>query len=445
MKRWPIILGCMCAMQASAAHAMRFEEALAQAYQNNPQIKAERQKLQATDETVAQAASNYRPNVSAGYSHGRQSNSFGGSSTTYSNYDQKTLTITEPLFRGGGTWSSIHSADQQVKSGQYKLSALEQNVLLNAVIAYMDVVQNSAILELAHKNQDVLAEQLNAANTRFQVGEVTRTDVAQSEARLSDAKSSVISAEGNLLSSMATFERMIGSRPDDSLTVPDTFPELPASLTEAQQRAVNANPELLSAIHLAKASSFDVRTAEATLLPTVSLVGSLSRQQGAGTGGNSDFDQDKIGIQMTIPLYQAGAEYSRVREASAVARQRDHETVDTRQSITESVTQAWEQLESAIAIIGTRNDQIKAADLALDGVKQEQQYGARTVLDVLDAEQELFTARTNLVRAQRDRIVAAFTLAYRLGQMTPDALRLNVERYNPATNADRVSWQPIGF
>lgn len=445
MKRWPVILGCMCAMHAGSAHAMRFEDALAQAYQNNPQIKAERQSLQATDETVAQASSNYRPSISAGYSRGRQRSSFGGADDSYSNYDQKTLTVSEPLFRGGGTWSSIHSADQQVKSGQYRLSAVEQNVLLNAVTAYMDVVQNSAILELARKNQDVLAEQLNAANTRFQVGEVTRTDVAQSEARLSDAKSSVISAEGNLLSAVATFERVIGTRPDGSLTVPEQLPELPVSLNEAQQRAENANPELLSAIHRAKASSFDVRTAEAALLPTVSLVGSLSRQQGAGSTGDSDFDQDKIGIQVSIPLYQSGAEYSRVREASATARQRDHETTDTRQSITQSVTQAWEQLESAVATIGTRNDQIKAAALALEGVKQEQQYGARTVLDVLDAEQELFTARTNLVRAQRDRIVAAFTMAYRLGQMTPDALNLNVERYDPHENADRVSWQPIGF
>jgi outer membrane protein TolC len=134
-----------------------------------------------------------------------------------------------------------------------------------------------------------------------------------------------------------------------------------------------------------------------------------------------------------------------VREASAVARQRDHQSIDLRRAVDEAVTQAWEQLESAIATIGTRNDQIKAANLALDGVKQEQQYGSRTVLDVLDAEQELFGARTNLVRAQRDRIVAAYNLAFRLGQLTPQQLALNVEVYDPQVHADEVGWKTIGF
>ncbi len=430
---------------ASAASAMNFEEALAHAYEHNPQIKAAREQLQATDEGVAQAVSGYRPTVAAGYNRGRQKTTFSGSDESTSTYDQKSLRLEQPLFRGGGTWSAYHSARQQVKAGQFQLMATEQSVLLSAATAYMDVVANSAILDLSRKNEAVLAEQLNAAQTRFDVGEVTRTDVAQSEARLSDAKSSAISAEGNLISAMATFERVIGAKPDGDLTVPERLPELPLSVTEALERGRNTNPELLSAIHTAKASVYDVRTTEANLLPRVSLVGSLSRQKGAGSTGDSEIDQDKIGVEMTIPLYQAGAEYSRVREASAVARQRDQQTRDTRQGVEAAVTQAWEQLDSAIAIISTRNDQIKAAELALDGVKQEQQYGARTVLDVLDAEQELFSARTNLVRAQRDRIVAAYTLAFRLGQLTPETLGLGVMSYDPDVHADSVKWQPIGF
>lgn len=443
--RFNIILVLVGWSIAGVAHASSFENALASAYQNNPQIKAQREQLQATDESVAQAVSGFRPTVGATYNRGRQQTSLGGTDDITSTSETKLLRLEQPLFRGGGTWSSYQSALQQVKSGQYLLTATEQSVMLSAVTAYMDVVSASAILDLSRKNSEVLKEQLSAANTRFQVGEVTRTDVAQSEARLSDAKSGVISAEGALLSAIATYERVIGVRPEGTLIVPDKLPELPLSLEESLERARAANPELLSAVHSAKASDYDVRTSQAALLPRVSLVGTLSRQKGAGADGDTDFDQDRIGVEVAIPLYQSGAEYSRVREASAVARQRDHESIDLRRGVDEAVTQAWEQLESAIATIGTRNDQIRAANLALDGVKQEQQYGSRTVLDVLDAEQELFGARTNLVRAQRDRIVAAYSLAFRLGQLTPQALGLNIEVYDPQVHADEVGWKMIGF
>jgi outer membrane protein TolC len=244
---------------------------------------------------------------------------------------------------------------------------------------------------------------------------------------------------------MAAYERVVGVRPEGTLVVPDRLPELPASLEEALERARSVNPQLLAIIHETKASDYDVRTTQAALLPKVSLVGSLSRQDGAGSNGTSSFDQDRLGVEVAIPLYQAGSEYSRVREAKAVARQRAHESIDRRMSVDEAVTQSWEQLESAIATIAARNDQINAAALALDGVKQEQQYGARTVLDVLDAEQELFSARTNLVRAQRDRIVAAYRLAFTLGQLTPLNLGLQVAAYDPQANADAVGWKTIGY
>lgn len=435
----------MLAFAASAAHASSFEEALKATYETNPQIKAERQRLQGVDEGVSQAVSGFRPSLGASYNAYRQRTEATGSDEKFSNAHTKGLRIEQPIFRGGGTWSSYQSARQRVKSGQYNLAAVEQQVLMNAVTAYMNVVANSAILDLSRKNVNVLDEQLKAAKTRFQVGEVTRTDVAQSEARLSDAKSSVIAAEGQLLSAMATYERVVGARPEGTLAVPEKLPELPASRDEALQRARDANPQLLAAIHEAKASSYDVRTNQAALLPKVSLVGTLSRQDGAGSNGDSSFDQDKLGVEVSIPLYQSGAEYSRVREASAISRQRDQESIDRRMGVDETVTQGWEQLESAIATITTRNDQIKAASLALEGVKQEQQYGSRTVLDVLDAEQELFTARTNLVRAQRDRIVAAYNLAFALGQLTPQNLGVEVAAYDPQQHADEVGWKTIGF
>jgi TolC family type I secretion outer membrane protein len=443
--QWRLFAACVLVLGVNHAHASSFEDALGSAYQNNPQIKSERARLQATDEGVSQAVSGFRPTISANYNRGRQESSLGGAAETRTNSELKSLRVEQPIFRGGGTWSSYQSALEQVKSGQHQLSAIEQRVLLDAVTVYMNVVSSSAILELSRKNMAVLEEQLNAANTRFQVGEVTRTDVAQSEARLSDSKSRVIAAEGQLLSAIASYERVIGMRPEGTLMVPEALPELPLKLEDALQRARAANPQLLAAIYAAKASDYDVRTTKAALLPRVSLVGSMSRQKGGGQSGNTEFDQDRLGVEVAIPIYQAGAEYSRVREAAATARQRSHDSIDQRQSIDEAVIQSWEQLESAVATITTRNDQIKAAELALEGVKQEQQYGSRTVLDVLDAEQELFSARTNLVRAQRDRIVAAHSLAFTLGQLTPRNLNLQVATYDPQAHADEVGWKTIGY
>lgn len=430
---------------APAAHAGSFEDALSAAYTNHPRIRVERQRLEATDEGVSQAVSGYRPTINANLNAGRQETTFGNAATNSESATTKSLRIEQPIFRGGGTWSSVESAKQRVKSGQYDLSSIEQRVLLDSITAYMNVVQASAILELSRQNERVLGEQFAAADTRFKVGEVTRTDVAQAQVRLSGARSNVISAEGVLLSAMATYERTIGVRPEGTLAVPETLPQLPESLELALERARAANPQLLSALHNAKASDYDIDTSQSILLPRVNLVGSLSRQTGAGALGNLDFDQDRIGVEVAVPIYQSGAEWSRVREAKATARQRSHESIDTRLTVDEAVTQSWEQLESAIANITTRNDQIQAANLALDGVKQEQQFGARTVLDVLDAEQEFFAARTNLVRAQRDRIVAAYSVAFALGQLTPAQLGLTVVADDPQTHADDVRWKTLGF
>ncbi len=426
------------------AHASSFTEALEATYSNNPEIKAERARQMATDEGVARAMSNYRPTIGLGYEKGQQSSTINGVDGD-GNYEEKSANLNQPLFRGGSTIADYQSAKQRVKSGQYQLSSLEQQVLLEAVSAYMDVVASSAILQLARNNEGVLSNQLKAANERFDVGEVTRTDVAQSQSRLSNARTEVIGAEGQLISAIATFERVIGYKPEGALTVPDSYPVLPASLEEALLKARTANPQLLSAIHAAKSAKYDVRTDIGTILPQVALVGSISRQKGTSTFGGGDYDQDRIGVRVSVPLYQSGAEYARVRESKAIARQRKFQTMDTRKEIDRRVTSAWEDVETAIATIRTRDDQIKAADTALEGVRQEQQYGARTVLDVLDAEQELFVSRTNLIRAQRDRVVAAYSLALTLGELTPQQLALNVKPYDPNENYEDVKYKFIGF
>lgn len=429
----------------SPSYAGSFEDVLSSTYVNNPRIKAERQRLESTDEEVSQATSGFRPTLNANYNKGRQKSTFDGGNPAYSDSETKQLQVSQPLFRGGGTFSSYRAAKQRVTAGQFQLAGVEQEVLFQAASTYMDVLANSAILQLARENQNVLQQQLDSANERFKVGEVTRTDVAQSQSRLAAAQASVISAEGELLNSMAQFERVVGYRPAGVLTVPEKLPSLPSSLKEALDIGRATNPQLLTAIHSAKAASYDVRTTEARLLPSVSLVGNMSRQDGAGVSGQDRFNQDSLTVQFQIPLYQAGADWSRVREASATARQRDQESMDRRLDTDRIVTENWDNLETAVSTIGTRDAQIKAAEAALEGVKQEQQYGSRTVLDVLDAQQELFGARTNLVRAQRDRIVAAYNLVLSLGQMSPNNLELSAETYDPESHAKSVEWQWLGY
>lgn len=421
-----------------------FVDALVNTYKTNPSIKAERDRQRATDEEVAQAASGFRPTVNATYGRGKSDTRINGGAWVDEDTENKNLTARQPLWRSGGTFSSYNSAKQRARAGEQQLSGVEQQVMLDGVTAYMDVVASTSILELSRNNEGVLGSQLKASQERFDVGEVTRTDVAQSEARLSVARSQVISAEGQLISSIARFERVIGYKPEGLLSQPTVLPELPATLDEALERARLENPDMLAAMHIAKSSNYDVWTNKSTLLPRVDLVGAMDRREG-GSGFSSRFDQDTYGLEVSIPLYQGGAEYSRVREAKSLARQRKYQQMDTKLVVDQAVTSAWEQLETSIATIRTRDEQIQAAEVALNGVRQEQEYGARTVLDVLDAEQELFSARTNLVQAQRNRVVAAYNLLLTLGKLTPNYLQLPIEQYDARENYDAVKWQPIGF
>jgi len=430
---------------AYPACADSFTDALTATYQNNPGIKAERDRQRATDEEVSQALSGFRPNVSASYSRGRQRSAFGGADWNNGDSENASLTLRQPLFRSGGTLSSYNAAKQRARAGEQQLTAREQRVLMDAVTSYVDVTAAASILQISRENEATLTKQLNASRERFEVGEVTRTDVAQSEARLSIARTQVINAEGSLISAIAAFERVIGYKPEGMLDQPIQFPELPLSLQEALEQARASNPELLRAIHLAKSSEYDVWTNKSAILPRVDLVGSMVRQEGVGVIGNNKFDQDSIAVELTVPIYQAGAEYSRVREAKSVARQRQYERDDTKLNVEQAVSRAWEQLETARSTIRSREGQIQAAQVALDGVRQEQEYGARTVLDVLDAEQELFSARTALVQAQRDRVVATYNVLLTLGRMTPSYLQLPVAQYDAREHYDDTKWLPIGF
>ncbi len=428
----------------NAAQAGAFEDALISTYNTNPQLKLQREAVEKTDETVNQAISGWRPTVSAGYQKGRQRNAYGAADWGYTDSENKTLSVSQPIFNGGKTVAATKSAKENVKAARADLKSSEQEILLRAITAYMNVVRDQSVVELSKGNVEVLEKQLQASKSRFSVGEVTRTDVAQSEARLSRAKTDLTQAKGSLETARANFERIIGYKPE-KLAVPEQFPTIPANLDEALALALKNSPDVLAAERRQTSSKQDVAAARAELLPSVRLTGSMRREEGAGVRGSDDYDADSAIVDVSIPLYQSGAEYSRIRQAKITANQRKTDLDDKRDAARELVTQSWENLQTSIASIKSNEDGIHAAEVALSGVRQEQLYGSRTVLDVLDAEQELFTAKVNLVRAQRDRIVNFYTLLSSVGKLTIADLNIKTPLHNPEEHYDDVKYKMVGF
>ncbi|MFQ5785349.1 MAG: TolC family outer membrane protein [Alphaproteobacteria bacterium] len=436
----------MAATTGSSAKSETLEEALVGAYAGNPTLLAERAALRATDEEVPQALSGWRPTVTVNADAGRSRVNTQTSFFT-SAQNRKPITssldLTQPLFRGLRTVSSVARAENLVLSDRARLAETEQQVLLDTVTAYMDVHRDGAVLDLATNNEQRLRRQLEAARDRFEVGEVTRTDVAQAEARLSNAVADRVRAEGDLIASRAAYLNAVGTLPG-KLTRPEPAGGLPASEDEARAAAVKANPAILRAQYAERAAIYDVRIATGELLPEVNLVGQLGYSEDGGSR-NSRTKQASIAARLTVPLYQSGAEYAAVRAARQVAAQRRIEVDENRRTVIEDVTRAWQDLQTARARITSFEDSVRANEIALEGVEQEAAVGSRTTLDVLDAEQELFTSKVDLVRAQRDEVVASFALRAAIGALTAASIGLDVEVYNPRAHYDAVRDKLWGF
>ncbi len=422
-------------LMSPAAFAESLVEALVSAYQNNPTLLAERASLRATDEGVASALSGWRPTVQidgdAGFSETESTSVTSGFTTTSESSLQPrsfTFSITEPLYRGGRTEAETQSAENLVDAGRAQLAETEQRVLLDAVTAYMDVLRNQTVVELNRNNERVVERQLQAARDRFEVGEVTRTDVAQAEARVAQAKADRIGSEGNLISSRATFRQFIGDLPG-KLEWPARIGGVPASERDALQAASTANPIIVSADFAELAARGDIDAATSGLLPQISLRGAYDRSYDV-SAFTEELDTLSLSAIVTVPLYQSGAEHSAVRRSKQIASQRRLEYEGARRAVFEEVTRAWESLITAQAQITAFQSQVRAAELALKGVEQETLFGVRTTLDVLDAEQEVFAARVNLVSAERDAVVSSYWVKATIGELTAQALELPVERYD---------------
>ncbi|BAI71944.1 outer membrane factor [Azospirillum sp. B510] len=433
---------------AGTAQAQSLEQALAQAYANNPTIGAQRARLRAVDEGVPQALSGYRPTarVTAGVTRSMGESKFNGGSTgSETNAKSVGVTATQPIY-DATVAPAVRRAERLVEAQRATLIASEQSVLLAAAQAYLDIVQNQAILQLQTNNEQVLRRQLDAARDRFRVGEYTRTDVSQSESRLSAAIASKISAEGTLRASRATYERLVGAAPGE-LKAPKPAFRLPKNLDELVELARANNPNVLSASYTEAAQREAVDQQYGRLLPSVNLQASGSRTYDPGRSSGIDLnrsDSAQLTAQVTIPLYQAGQPEALVREAKQTANQARLQIEETRRQVTESAVSAWQALQTARASIESYTAQIKAAQIALEGVRQEAQVGSRTVLDVLNQEQELLNARVFLVRAQHDEMVAAFNVLSASGQLTADRLNLPVEKYDPQANYDKTRGKWFG-
>lgn len=426
----------MAALLAWApASAQTLQEALSQAYSGNPQLEAERAALRATDEQVPQALSNFRPTVeatgSAGLARG-ETRAQGREADFNSQPRSLGVAATQPIYRGGRSTAQLSRAENSVRAARARLAVVEQQVLLAAATAYLDVVRDQAVLELRANAETVLRRQLDATRDRFTVGEVTRTDVSLAESRVAGATAQRIQAEGNLASSRAVYARIVGS-PPGRLVQPQPGFALPTSIDETVEAARSENPSVVAARFVEAASRDAVEQTRGEGRPQVSLRAGLDRSYDPSPTVDRQ-DRASVTAQVSIPLYQAGAVTSRIREAEQIAGQRRIEIDQARTQATETAIRAWQALVTSRAAIVARQAQVRAAEIALEGVRQEATVGARTTIDVLDAEQELLDARVNVVQAQRDELVSAFQVLSAVGQLGARQLQLPVQPYDVEFN-----------
>lgn len=440
-----VIAGALAFSPAPAA-AQDLADALIAAYSNNPTLAARRARLRATDEQVPQALSNWRPSVAingdAGYERNR-STLRTTNRTQNRNPATIGLSVTQPLYRGGRTLAATEGAENSVRAERARLIDTEQDVLLSAATAYLNVFRDEAVLSLNVNNEKVLQRQLEATKDRFEVGEITRTDVHQAEARLARATADRISAEANLENSRANYENVVGLPAPKNLALPGDPEGLPSDRHDAIKLAATTNPNVIAAEFDRKAGQNTVREVKGELLPEVDITAGVDRSyQSSGETGR--IDSAEVLLNLTIPLYQQGAVYSRLREAKQDLAELTRNIDQARRDAIEDATSAWENLQTARARVVSFSSQIEANIVALDGVEREAAVGSRTVLDVLDAEQELLDSRVGHTEAQRDERIAAFELAAAIGRMTASNLKLAVDVYDPRNHYDEVRGKWFG-
>lgn len=422
----------LCSAPASAA---TLAEVLAAAYANSPQLNAARAGLRATDEGVPQARSGYRPSVRASADAGVSytDSTITGSNTAYPRGIG--VSIEQPIFLGFRTKNSVKAAETAVLAGRESLRNTEQDVLLDAVTAFMDVAEAQAILSLTSQNLEFLREQVRAANDRLNVGEGTRTDVAQTNSSLSAGLYAYSAAKATLAAANATYQMVIGRPPDTIGAVKSVDSLLPATLDQALAIAHKKHPSILAASYNIDTASFNVKVIEGEFMPQVTVEGDVSHRDGGSSGATSSAS---IVGRVVVPLYQAGEPDARARAAKETLGQRRIEHDLARDVIRQSVVATWSALDAAKAQITAADSQVGAQQLVLSGVTEERNVGQRTTLDVLNAQQDLIDARISQVTARSNRVVTAYSVLAAVGGLSATNLGLAVAVYDPKEHHRQV-------
>ena len=427
---------------ASHGIAESLSDAFAAAYDSNPTLAAARAALRATDQGVPAARAGMRPTVTGTITGQVNETNRANAPSDTSLPLTLNLTASQTLYDGGRTRNAIEGAISDVSAGRANLISTEQVVLLQVVTTYMDVRRDQQFVSLAQNNVRLIREQLRAAEDRFAVGEVTRTDVSQARARLAQARSAMAQQEGALVRSMQAYRRVVGNAPG-ALEEPPVLPPGPNSLDEAIQEAMDYHPDIQVAQFAEEGARSDVKSALGALLPTVTLSGTVTANENQAAGNDSLVGV--IQLQATVPIYQGGAEYAEIRRSREVVSQRMSQIHEATREVREAVENAWSDLQVARIAIRAGRQQVSAAQLAYEGVTEEAKLGARTTIDVLDAEQELLDARTDLVSSLRDEYVAGYTLLAAVGRLNVAGLDVPVQRYDPEGHYNEVSEAFYGF
>lgn len=438
----------LAAFAPAPGRAETLGQAMGEAYNNNPQLQSQRANLRATDEEVPQALSGWRPTVQTTSSIGREyyensPPSVTALPNTYISPYTVDLNVTQPVYQGGATVAKTAAAEAAVQSQRATTVSTEGTVLFGVAQAYFDVIRDQSVVQLNINNEQVLRRQLEATNDQFRVGSVTRTDVAQAEARLAAATASREQAEGTLQTDRAEYVRAVG-RPPEHLTPPTLRPTLPATRDEALALASTKNPSVIAAVFNEDSARATVKATRAQLLPSVSIVADVNRAQDTVIPGR-ETTTGSVVAKLTMPLYEAGLIYSQTRQAEENVGVQLGQTDNARRQAVQLATQAWETIQAARASIVSLRSTISAAQIALEGTRQQQQVGTRTVLDVLNAEQELFTDQVSLATAQHDLAVAEFNLSQQVGTLTASDLKLPVKLYDVDVHYKSVRDKWLGF
>jgi outer membrane protein len=441
------------ALCASGAKAETIGGALSKAYLSNPDINQQRAGVRVSDENIPKANAGYLPTVSAETDAGLTSvQATGLGAGIASPFEQTSLprgygvTVTQNVWNGNRTINSIRQAESGVFGAREQLRNTEQNVLLGAVTSYMDVLRDTAILNLDRNNVEVLQEQLRQTQDRFNVGEVTRTDVAQAEASLAGARATALTAQSTLQASIASYRAVIGDEPKSLSPVAPLTKPLPKSLPDAVAISLVEHPAIVAMLHGVDAAALAIKISEGALYPTVGLTGLVNKRfdvQGYPNG--SQTLTGTVMAQVTVPIYDGGVTYAGTRQAKEQLGQQELQTDLQRDRVRAAVVAAWGANQNSLGILRAAKSQVEAAEIALAGVREEAKVGQRTTLDVLNAQQTLLNARVQLVTAQHDQVVNSYTLLSAVGRLSIKTLGLAVAEYDPRQHFDQVKNKWIGL